>query len=131
MRHFLAPVDAERFDDVSNVILYVRFPTLLFWLILGCASRTWNRLDSGFLGSSMISTASGGRRNIRLTIDPDDEAGTTPQFDVVAVDETRRFFDRVGIIGANQRLIGENTPVMSDSICPVFCHSCPSHHRCS
>jgi len=33
----------------------------------------------------------------------------------VGVDETRRFFDRVGIIGANQRLIGEIRPS-----CPIL-----------
>jgi hypothetical protein len=51
---------------------------------------------------------------------PRDEAVAAPKFNVAAIDKTPGLVDRLGIIGAHQRLEPRKTPIKPNRISPVF-----------
>jgi hypothetical protein len=61
-----------------------------------------------------------GGRLFRLVTQPGDEAVATPKFDLAAIDKPPGPVDRLGIIGAQQRLEPYKMPIKPDRINPVF-----------
>jgi hypothetical protein len=48
--------------------------------------------------------------SIQLAAKPDDKAVGIPEFDVTAIDQRPGAVDRLGIVGAHQRLEGDKRP---------------------
>jgi hypothetical protein len=57
----------------------------------------------------------------RLATKPRDKTVAAPQFDIAAIDKTPGSLDRLGIIGAQQRLEPYKMPIKPNGIKPVFC----------
>jgi hypothetical protein len=57
-----------------------------------------------------------------LATKPRDKTVAAPQFDIAAIDKTPGPLDRLGIIGAQQRLEPYKMPIKPDRINPVFRH---------
>jgi hypothetical protein len=51
---------------------------------------------------------------------PGDKAVAAPHFNVAAIDQVPGQFDRLGVVGAHQRLERDETPVKPDGIRPIF-----------
>jgi hypothetical protein len=56
-----------------------------------------------------------------LATKPRDKTVAAPQFDIAAIDKTPGPVDRLGIIGAQQRLEPYKMPIKPNGIKPVFC----------
>ncbi len=57
--------------------------------------------------------------------EPNDEAGTAPEFNVVTVDELLGLFGRLAVAAADKRFVSYEVPVSPNLIRPILCHPSP------
>jgi hypothetical protein len=62
-----------------------------------------------------------------LVAKPGDKALAAPQFNVAAIDQAPGPLDRLGIVGAHQRLERDETAIEPDGISPII-HPCTRRH---
>jgi hypothetical protein len=68
---------------------------------------------------------------LRLAAKPRDEAIPAPKFNVVTIDEAPGMLDRLGIVGAHDRLEPYETLIKPDGISPVLCQPQSPPQKCS